>query len=249
MCVITPNGETVRAKTPSTTQNQSVGVKNGIEKVRGLLKSKYNWDGEFSFIHHGTTVATNAVLENKGVCAGLIVTAGHKDLLAVRRSQIPGGLGGWISFIPPEPSIPLERTVEVVERMGVDGIPITAVDKDALRKSLEDLKRQKPEAITIALLNSYRNDAHEREIAEVVREEFGPDIEIVCSAQVLPEAGEYERSVTAAANAVVKPLVKKYLDGLSNLLSKDSKTIRILKSDGGLTSLQLAGELPVNLLM
>ncbi len=226
-----------------------MGVKNGISKVREILKSKYNWEGEFSFIHHGTTVATNAVLESKGVCAGLIVTAGHKDLLAVRRSQIPGGLGGWISFIPPEPPIPLERTVEVIERMGVDGVSITDVDKDALRKSLVDLKRQKPEAITIALLNSYKNDKHEREIAEVVREEFGPDVEIVCSAQVLPEAGEYERSVTAAANAVVKPLVKRYLDSLSTLLAPDSKTIRILKSDGGLTSLQLAGELPVNLLM
>ncbi len=123
------------------------------------------------------------------------------------------------------------------------------VDQDALRESLIDLKRANPEAVTISLLNSYQNDAHEREVAKIVREELGPDVEIICSTDVLPEAGEYERTVTAAANAVVKPVVKKYLAGLQKLLSPDSRTIRILKSNGGLTSLSLAGELPVNLLM
>lgn len=81
-----------------------MGVKNGINKVREILRQKYDgWDGQFSFIHHGTTVATNAVLEGKGARSGLIVTAGHKDVLSVRRSQIPGGLGAWINFVPPEP--------------------------------------------------------------------------------------------------------------------------------------------------
>lgn len=78
---------------------------------------------------------------------------------------------------------------------------------------------------------------------------FGPDIKIICSADVLPKAGEYERTVTASANAFVKPLIKRYMGALEKLLSPDSKTIRILKSDGGLTSLDLAGELPINLLM
>jgi 5-oxoprolinase (ATP-hydrolysing) len=226
-------------------------VKKGIAKVRALLAARHSFpeSATFAYIHHGTTVATNAILESKGVCAGLVVTAGHKDLLAVRRSQIPGGLGAWINYRQPDPVIPLERTVQCVERMGADGVPVTPVDRDALRAALADLRRQRPEAVTISFLNAYRNDAHELEAAAVVREELGPDVEIVCSAQVLPEAGEYERTVTAAANAVVKPLVKKYLDGLLRLLEPDSRTIRILKSDGGLTSLALAGELPVNLLM
>ncbi|KAH8675959.1 hydantoin utilization protein-like protein A [Xylariales sp. PMI_506] len=249
VCVITPEGETVRAKIPSTPQDQSIGVKDGINKVRKLLKEKYNWDGEFSFIHHGTTVATNAILENKGVKAGLILTSGFKEILANRRCQIPGGLGGWMSFIPPEPVVPLERTVQCVGRIAPSGEVMIPFDEAALRKDLADLKRQKPEAITISLLNSYVNDEHERAVERVVREEFGPDVEIICSSDVLPEAGEYERTVTAATNAVVKPLVKRYMDGLEKLLSPDSKTIRILKSDGALTSLALAGELPVNLLM
>lgn len=195
------------------------------------------------------STATNAVLEDKGVKAGLIVTAGFKDVLVNRRSQIPGGLGGWINFVPPTPMIPLERTVECTERMSADGKTVTPVDEAALRKGLIDLQRQEPEAIVISFVNGYRNDTHEKRVAEVVRDVFGPSIEIVCSAEVLPELGEYERTVTATANAVVKPLIRRYLQGLEGLLAEDSKTIRILKSDGGLTSLDLASELPVNLLM
>ncbi|KAI1336905.1 hydantoin utilization protein-like protein A [Xylariaceae sp. FL0016] len=249
VCVITPGGETIRAKTPSTPQDQSIGVKDGITKVRKLLKSKYDWDGEFSFIHHGSTVATNAILESKGVKAGLIVTAGFKEVLANKRSQIPGGLGGWISYVPPEPVVPLERTVQCPGRISPAGEVVIPLDEKALRENLADLKRQAPEAITISLLNSYVNDEHERAVERIVREEFGSDIEIICSKDVLPEAGEYERTVTAATNAVVKPIVKRYMEGLQKLLLPDSKTIRILKSDGALTSLALAGELPVNLLM
>ncbi|KAK8089195.1 hypothetical protein PG997_004156 [Apiospora hydei] len=249
VCVITPEGETIRAKTASTPQDQSIGVKDGIEKVRKILKAKYNWEGEFSYIHHGSTVATNAILESKGVKAGLIVTAGFKEVLTNRRSQIPGGLGGWISFVPPEPVVPLERTVQCTGRISATGEVAIPLDEAALREDLADLKRQQPEAITISLLNSYVNDEHERAVVKIVREEFGPEIEIICSADVLPEAGEYERTVTAAANAVVKPIVKRYMDGLQKLLLPDSKTIRILKSDGALTSLSQAGELPVNLLM
>ncbi|KAK8049447.1 hypothetical protein PG994_011177, partial [Apiospora phragmitis] len=266
VCVITPEGETIRAKTPSTPQDQSIGVKDGIEKVRSILKSKYSWDGEFSYIHHGSTVGKakppHCTLTMANSCGS------HKRHSRVkgsqgrahrdsgiqrgphnRRSQIPGGLGGWISFVPPEPVVPLERTVQCTGRISATGEVAIPLDETALRSDLADLKRQQPEAITISLLNSYVNDEHERDVVKVVREEFGPEIEIICSADVLPEAGEYERTVTAAANAVVKPIVKIYMDGLQKLLLPDSKIIRILKSDGALTSLSQAGELPVNLLM
>jgi 5-oxoprolinase (ATP-hydrolysing) len=99
------------------------------------------------------------------------------------------------------------------------------------------------------LINSYVNDEHELAAEKIVREEFGNDMEVVLSSKVRPEAGEYERTVTAAANGVVKPLVKRYMDNLKTRLDDDSKTLRILKSDGALTSTQLAGDLPVNLLM
>lgn len=117
-----PAGETVRTKVPSTVHDQSIGVNNGITKAREILENQYGWNGEFEFTHRGTTTATNAVLESKGArSSGLIVTSGHKDILALRRSQIPGGLGAWINFKPPEPVVPLERTVQCSERVSAIG--------------------------------------------------------------------------------------------------------------------------------
>lgn len=192
---------------------------------------------------------TNAVLEGKGAKAGLIVTAGHKDILAVRRSQIPGGLGAWINFMPPDPIVPLEFTVQCKGTMSYDGQIVTSIDEYSLHKDLTRLKKRSLEAITISLLNSYQNNTHEKQVAKIAMEIFGPDVEIICSSDVLLEMGEYERTVTASANAIIKPVVKKYLANLQTLLTDDSETIRILKSDGGLTTLDLAGDLPVSILM
>ncbi|KAJ5309048.1 hypothetical protein N7508_004427 [Penicillium antarcticum] len=247
--VFTPHGKTVRAKVPTTTPDQSIGVQNGIAKAREILKSKSSWSGPFQFIHHGTTTATNAVLEGKGARTALVVTAGHKDILALRRSQIPGGLGAWLHWSPPEPIVPLERVVQCKERMSVQGETVTAVDVEDLRTSLRELVSQKPEAVAVSLLNSHSNDAHERVVKEVVREELGSDIAVICSADVLREVGEYERTVTTCTNTLVKPVVQTYLHNLSEALAGESETIRVLKSDGGLTSLTLASELPVNILM
>jgi 5-oxoprolinase (ATP-hydrolysing) len=249
VCVFNPHGQTVRVKVPTTAHDQSIGIQRGIEKARALLKEQYGWDGHFQYIHHGTTTATNAVLEGKGARTGLVVTAGHKDILAVRRSQIPGGLGAWLHYTPPEPIVPLERVVQCRERMSVQGDTVAPVHVEALRNDLKDLIRQRPEAVAISLLNSYCNDAHERIVADIVREELGPDIAIICSSDVLREVGEYERTVTTCANAFVKPVVKTYLNNLSTALAEDTDTLRILKSDGGLTSVGLAGDLPVNILM
>ncbi|KKY18665.1 putative hydantoin utilization protein a [Diplodia seriata] len=242
ICVITPDGKTVSAKVPTNVSDQSIAVKEGVDQVKELLKDKYGWVGKFDYIHHGTTVATNAILEGKGAKTGLIVTSGHRSVLSTRRSQIPGGLGSWINWHPPTPLVPLERTVEAPERISIRGEIVHELDHDALRANLQDLKRQKPEAVAVSLLNSFANHEHEETIRKIVNEEFGPEVEVVTST-------EYERTVTAAANAVVKPIVKRYLGGLKRLLAPDTDTLRILKSDGDLTSIELAGEQPVNILM
>ncbi|KAJ5788382.1 hypothetical protein N7457_003372 [Penicillium paradoxum] len=247
--VFTPRGKTVRAKVPTTIPDQSIGIQRGIAKARQLLKDQFGWSGAFQFIHHGTTTATNAVLEGKGARTALVVTSGHKDILALRRSQIPGGLGAWLHWTSPDPIVPLERVVQCKERMSVHGETVRAVDVEDLRHSLRELSRQKPEAIAISLLNSHSNDSHERAVEQVVREELGNDVAIICSADVLREVGEYERTVTTCTNTLVKPVVQKYLQNLSEVLAAESETIRVLKSDGGLTSLTLASELPVNILM
>ncbi|KAI8932457.1 hypothetical protein NX059_010642 [Plenodomus lindquistii] len=249
VCVITPNGEAVRTKVPTNTRDQSIGVQEGVRQARDILKAKYDWDGTFEYIHHGTTTGTNAVLEGKGAKCGLIVTKGHKDILTVRRSQIPGGLGAWINYVQPEPLVPLERTVEVKERIKINGEVFHELDEKDFRDALEDLKRQQPQAIAVSLLNSFSNSIHENKVREILKEEFGPDVEIVTSTDVLPEIQEYERTVTTAANAIVKPVVKKYMQNLQKKLAGDTDNIRILKSDGDLTSVDLAGESPVHILM
>ncbi|PSN64991.1 hypothetical protein BS50DRAFT_589448 [Corynespora cassiicola Philippines] len=249
ICVITPDGQSVRAKVLTNTSDQSIGVQEGVAKARKILKEKYGWDGKFEYIHHGTTTGTNAILEGKGAKAGLIVTKGHKDILTVRRSQIPGGLGAWINFVQPQPIVPLERTVEAVERVTIGGDVFRELDEKAFRESLADLKRQKPEAISVSLLNSFSNNIHENKIREILHDEFGPDVEVVTSTDVLPEIQEYERTVTTTANAIVKPVVKRYMNNLQKMLAADTDTIRILKSDGDLTSVDIAGDLPVHILM
>ena len=85
VCVVTPEGELVRSKVPTNTVDQSIGVKDGVNKVRGILKEKYGWEGKFDYLHHGTTTATNAILEGKGARAGLVTTKGHHDVLNFRR--------------------------------------------------------------------------------------------------------------------------------------------------------------------
>ncbi|PWY78010.1 hypothetical protein BO94DRAFT_568013 [Aspergillus sclerotioniger CBS 115572] len=204
ICVFTPHRGTVRAKVPTTTPSQTIEIRNGIAKVRQILKQRYDWDGMFRFIHHGTMTATNAVLEGKGARTALVVTAGHKDILSVRRSQIPGGLGAWLYYTPPDPPVPLERVVQCTERMSVRGEPVVAVDGDALRRDLSELvKREKPEAVAVSLLNSYSNPAHEELVAKIIREH----------------------------------------------LASETQAIRVLKSDGGLTSIGLVEKFPVNILM
>ena len=248
-CAFSPNGRIFRAKVPSTPQDQSIGVKDSIEKVRAVIKAaEPDFDGKFASLHHGSTVATNALLEGKGVPAALIVTEGHKDVLVARRSQIPGGLASWINWDPPPPIIPLERTLQVPERIGVDGEVVKPVDTDALRRELLTVKG-KVQAVTVSLLNSWVSGEHEKQVGAVVREVLGDDVAVSLSHEVLPELGEYERTVTTSTNSVVKPEVKRYLAGLDDKLKDDTSVIRILKSDGGLTNIELAGELPVNILM
>ena len=185
------------------------------------------------------------MLEGRFARTGLVVTEGHKDVLALRRSHIPGGLGAWINYKAPKPIVPLERTVVCPERISISGEVVRPLDEEVFRSNLADLKRQNFEAISISLLNSFSNDVHEKTAYRIIKEEFGPNIEVVLSSEVLPLPGEYERTETTTTNAVVKPIISRYLQNLQGLLAADTNTIRILKSDGDLTSLEIAGKLPI----
>lgn len=243
------SGETFTAKVPSTPQDSSIGVLNGIARIceeSGVDVSK------ITRVMHGTTVATNAVLTGKGAKVALVTTRGYKQVLQVARSFCPGGLGGWVSYIKKPLLAPLELTIEASERIGADGAVVTPLDAESLRTSLLALKAKGGfAALTICFINAYVNAEHERQAKAIAAEVF-PDMPISISSDVVPEMQEYERTQTTVVNSYVRPEVARYVDNLQNaLIDKMGPDVHlsILRSDGGLASARAAADNPVNLLM
>jgi N-methylhydantoinase A len=199
---------------------------------------------------HGTTVATNAVLEGKGARVGLITTEGYRQIMQIARSFVPGGLAGWIVWPKPEPMARLEDTVEVKGRMDARGEEVRPLDEDDIRRQVAILKARGVEALTVSLINAYLNGAHERRVGEIARE-LMPDIPVSLSHEVLPEMQEYERTLTTVANAAVRPVVGRYVRNLRARLEKVEMigSLSLLRSDGGLMSSAKSEEHPVSLLM
>jgi N-methylhydantoinase A len=243
----TDNGAFWRHKTPSTPHDSSEGILNG---VRAICADAGVNGGEIDYVLHGTTVATNAVLEGKGARVGLITTEGYRDILQIARSFVPGGLAAWIIWPKPQPLAALEDTVTVKGRMDAEGRELRPLDENDVRTQLGTLKAKGVEAITVSLINSYVNGAHEARVGELAAEIL-PDVPISLSHEVLPEMQEYERTLTTVANASVQPVVANYVSNLRTRLANEGMTgkLSLLRSDGGLMSGQKAEEHPVNILM
>lgn len=241
------SGEMVLTKTPSTPSDQSIGVLNGIGRIADLAKIKPN---EIRLILHGTTVATNAVLEAKGAIVGLITTAGFEQILHVARSQTPGPLAGWIIMEKPEPMAPLELTRGVSARMSAKGKELVRLDDEQVRRHIRSLHEAGIEALTVALINSFANPSHEQRIKDIA-EEMYPDLPITISTDILPEFREYERALTTVMNSYVRPKMSNYLSGMEDKLTEAqlSPTVNIVRSDGGVMSFQAAKAKPVNSLL
>src|SRR6478609_1001204 len=236
-------GAQFRVKTPSTPHDPSEGVLTGVRRIcdeAGIAPS------ELRNIVHGTTVATNAVLEAKGARVGLITTTGFKQILHLARSQTPGPLAGWIIMIKPDPPASLADTREAVERMDARGNTITALDEQQVESLVRDLVESGVETLTVALINSYVNPAHEEQIGAVV-ERLYPGFPVTLSAHVLPEFREYERALTACMNSYVRPKVADYVGRLqSELQSAGAEAdVNILRSDAGLMTTREAARNPI----
>ncbi|KAJ1569378.1 hypothetical protein HK405_005814, partial [Cladochytrium tenue] len=265
-------GRTWRAKTPSTPADQSVGVLKGVDEVLDKIPDRATVElcvdhphiplpPAFCFhilpfltalivhryaVNHGTTVGTNAILEQKGAKVALITTEGYQQVLQTRRSNIPGGLAGWILWKKPEPLAPLELTVQAPGRVATDGKVLRPFDEAEFLVRLKPIIDAKPDSITVSLLNSFANPEHEQEVAKVLAKVL-PDTPVSLSSEVLPELAEYERTVTTVANSYLGPQVSKYLNNLQKSLEGKAKHLRILRSDGGLSSVALASRFPVTL--
>ena len=241
------SGGSWRTKTPSTPHDSSEGILTGVEEVCRIAGVTPR---EIEVFLHGTTVATNAMLEGKGARVGLVTTEGYRQIMQIARSFVPGGLAGWIVWPKPEPLARLEDTVEIKGRMDAFGGEVRPTDDADIRQQLERLKAQGIEALTVSLINAYLNGAHELRVAQLAAE-IMPDIPISLSHVVLPEMQEYERTLTTVANAAVRPIVGRYVRSLRSKLEavEMNGRLSLLRSDGGLMSSQKSEEHPVSLLM
>ena len=236
-------GGRYRVKTPSTPGDPSEGVLKGVRRIceeAGIEVS------DLRNILHGTTVATNAVLESKGARVGLITTRGFQQILHLARSQTPGPLAGWIIMIKPDPPASLADTREAVERMDARGNTIVPVDAEQVGSIVRDLVESGVETLTVALVNSYVSGRHEQEIAEIV-ERLYPGFPVTLSSEVLPEFREYERALTACMNSYVRPKVATYIQDLQSSLTAIGATaeVNILRSDAGLMTTREAARNPI----
>lgn len=237
------NGELFRVKTPSTPADPSQGVLVGVDRV---CEDAGITPGDLAHVQHGTTVTTNALLEAKGARVGLITTRGFGQILHLARSQTPGPLAGWIIMVKPEPPASLQDTREAEERMSARGEVVEPVDREQVKGVVRELVDSGVESLTVSLINSYTNPAHEVEIKEII-EELYPGFPVTLSADVLPEFREYERTLTACMNSYVRPRVQAYVNSLESALQGRGVAgdLNLLRSDAGLMTAQLASERPI----
>ena len=224
------------AKVPSTPDDPARAFLSGIEAAVGDLSA-------VSTIVHGTTVATNALLENKGAKTGLITTAGFRDVLEMRRRDRPTTWGLRGNY---EPVVPRDLRLEVPERTLADGSirePVSLADVD---RAVDQLLQQGCFACCLFFINGYANDANERAAAERIRTRW-PNEFVSVATEIVPEIREFERVSTAALNATLQPLVSAYLDNINSTLRVKGFTgeLLIVQSNGGVMSIDMARQLPV----
>ena len=223
-----PATGTVRlAKVPSTLDNQAFGVIAALEEAGADLPA-------LSLIVHGTTTTTNAVLERKLARTGLITTQGFRDVLELGRRTRPQAYGMTGSFTP---VIPRDRRLEVPERMDAQGRVVTPLDEGAVRAAALALLGKGCVSVVVHYLHSYANPAHELRTAAILREVW-PNGHITLGHQLLSEAREFERGVTAAVNASVQPILDRYIARLTGELADRGYggEVLVMNGNGGMVS-------------
>jgi N-methylhydantoinase A len=229
-------GRVAHAKAASTPADQSLGVMQGLDLLAGTLGiGRDALLAATSRIVHGTTVATNALLERKGARVGLLTTEGHIDILEMREGLKDDRYD--LRQPPPEPLVPRDRRHPVVERIRPDGRVETPLSQASLTAALAALKRQEVEAVAVCYLHSYRDPTHERITGEAVRAAL-PHAYLSLSSEVLPQIKEYERLCTTVVNAYVGPALDRYLTRLDGRLREAGYAgpLLIIQSHGGVAT-------------
>ncbi|WP_043159581.1 hydantoinase/oxoprolinase family protein [Bradyrhizobium sp. Ai1a-2] len=236
-------GRTVFAKSPSTPSDQSIGVMAGLEELaRRLNVSRADMLANTDRLVHGTTVATNALLERKGARVALLTTEGHRDVVEMREGLKPDRYD--LRTPPPEPLVPRERRLGVRERLKADGSASIPLDAASLGGAISAVKSSGATSVAVCFLHSYLNPAHELAAVERLAKEL-PGINISRSSDVLPQIKEYERVSTTIVNAYVEPIVRRYLTSLEQRLMEAGfrGTLFVVLSHGGMAPVEEASRL------
>jgi N-methylhydantoinase A len=226
------------AKVPSTPKHPNQSVISGIEDI--LHESPYQPE-DITFLGHGTTVATNTIIEKKGAKVGLITTDGFRDVLEMGRQKRPSVYDYNLDSFTPVFMVPRRRRLGIKERINYCGQILTALDLDAAEQIFKRFQNEGVESIAVCLLFSFLNPAHENLIAKLAEEKY-PHFSISLSSNVLPEFREYERSCATVFNAYVSPIIDRYLKALEKEITAQGIQVplSIMQSNGGLTSASVA---------
>jgi N-methylhydantoinase A len=230
-------------KVLTTSKDPAHGVEQGVQSLLGEAGVAA---GSVRAVVHGTTLATNALIERKGARTALLTTAGFRDTLEIRSE---GRYDMYDLFIdPPAPLVPRHLRREVSERLLPDGSVLRALDEAGARREIAALAGEGVEALAICLLHAYVNPAHERRLAALVRE-IVPDLPVSCSSDVVPEIREYERTSTTAANVYLVPLMAGYVQDLEQRMVDLGLPgqLYVMQSSGGIALPEEARRLPIRL--
>jgi N-methylhydantoinase A len=232
--VDTQSGVTQVTKVASTPANPAIGLLRGVNEILAAAGATTN---DVAGLAHGTTVATNALLQGEINSLGLIVNAGFRHILEIARQSVPEGYGNSYFWVKPDRIVPLQFVREAGGRLDFRGNELRPLDEVSVREAARYFRIHGIRAIGICLLHSYANDAHERRAAEIIAEEY-PDATLSLSCVVLPEYREYERAVTTLVDAFVKPHMERYLKRVHQELGVglQDKPFLVMQSSGGVAS-------------
>jgi N-methylhydantoinase A len=228
-------------KVPSTPDDPSRGIANGVAEGLATVDRSA---ADVAFLGHGTTVATNALIELKGVKTGLITTDGFRDLLEIGRQKRPSLYD--MNAEKPEILVSRDRRQEVPERLKNDGSADRSLDEVKLREAVRKLAAEDVKAVAICFLYGFLNTAHERRVVEILSEDM-PDVFVSVSHEVAPEFREYERMSTTVVNAYLGPVMQRYIERLKHRLAELGIAVapQLTQSNGGVIGFDMAAQLPV----
>jgi N-methylhydantoinase A len=236
-------GRMLVTKVPSTPANPALGLVNGVREVMGIAGDPV---ASVATLSHGTTVATNALLQGSIDSLGLIVTQGYRHILEIARQAVPDGYGNSYFWVKPDRIVPLDLVREVGGRFDFKGKQLRKLDEASVREAARFFKRKGIRAVGVCLIHAYANPVHEKRVREILMKEY-PTLTVSISSEVLPEYREYERTMTTLVDAFVKPHMSVYLKRIEAELGADlsAKPFLVMQSSGGVISAKQVVDKPI----